>query len=174
MIRDAFRFLYWNIRHYSHAILGIRCKLDPDYPPVTRFFPRLIYDTVYEYRTYGAMPLVSLLIMGIASLNEFLAWAIVIFWGVCSLERSANFRSNLAYWQQAYRESPKKNRVRTHYVEWLIRGMEECWKSGNRERALELENTAFRVQDEIVGGSHDDILCECGALQGQCEHFPNR
>lgn len=151
MIRDTLRFLYGNLRHYSLAFWGIDCRLDPDYPPVTRFFPSLIYDTVYEYRTYGAMPLVSLLIIGIASVNESAAWALILCWAILSFKRTAAFRSNFAYWEQALKESHSKDRVRAYFVEWCIRETEQAWKRGDRERALFLEKEAWRVQDVICG-----------------------
>jgi hypothetical protein len=152
MIQDALRFFYWNIRHYGTAIYGVGCKLDPDYPQVQKFFPRLISDVVFEYRTYGAMPLVSLAVVGLASvIGELSTWGVVFVWACLSFRRSCYFRSNLCYWARAYRESPRKHRVRIHLAEWLIRETERHWKRGEREKALELESLAWKLQDEICG-----------------------
>jgi hypothetical protein len=152
MIRDAFRFLYWNVRHYTTAIYGIGCKLDPDYPQVWKFFPRLISDVVFEYRTYGAMPLVSLAAVGaISVIGELPVWGLIMIWAALSFRRSCYFRSNLEYWARAYYESPKKHRIRIHFAEWLIRETERHWKRGERGKAIELESLAWKLQDEICG-----------------------
>lgn len=149
MIRDFFRFLFFNIAHYGLAIWGLRLRLDPDYPPVTRLFPHILYDSVFEYRTYGAMIAVSLMTVGIASYSEPLAWELVTFWALRSFFRVPFFRSNYLFWRQAYQESPRKNRTRVYYVEWCIREAERAFKNGERERALEIESEAWKVQDEI-------------------------
>lgn len=156
---DLFRFFYSNLRHYALALWGIRLQLEPDYPVVTRVVPHLIRDSVYEYRTYGPMLLWS--IGAVVWLPRWLLVALLVFWAFQSFRRAGYFRSNFLFWKQAYRESPRKSRCQTFYVEWIIREVERLYKAGNvdRERIADMEAEAFQIQNWICGR----VAYICGA-----------
>jgi len=153
MIRDALRFFLYNLRHYSLALWGFRQQLEPDYPVVTRFFPALIRDSVYEWRTYGAM-----LLWSIAAVSLLPNWAVgilLVIWSCQSWKRARHFRTNYGFWKQAYRECPNKNRVRTEYEKWICLETARLMKAGHGGQSSEvraLDREARYIQDIICLG----------------------
>jgi hypothetical protein len=133
-LSDLFLFVYINVRHYSLALWGFRLRIDPDYPIVTRFFPYYIIDTVLEYRSY---PLVLLwavfLSVACRSWGEpawLLLWGLIGFWISTSRRRSFYYSSAIEFWRQAWRESPDKPRVVTHFAENVLMEIEREMKAG--------------------------------------------
>lgn len=147
---DLFRFLKFNLYHYALALWGFRLQLEPDYPAVERFFPSLIRDSVYEWRTYGAMMLWGVFV---AYLPEPSAWILIILWAKWSWGRAAHFQTNYAFWKQAYQECPDKKRVQVQYFQWIVRETERRMKAGqNRFDVAALDREALRVERRIVEG----------------------
>ena len=147
---SLFNFLKFNLRHYALALWGVRLQLEPDYPVVTRFFPALIRDSVFEWRTYGAMLPWSIVV--ITALPRWLVGLLLIFWGVQSFIRAGHFQTNYIFWKQAYWECPHKPRVQTEYCAWIIRETERRMKTGHGFRSpvvQALDREAFRLQEEI-------------------------
>jgi len=152
MLRDVFRFLLYNWQHYSLALWGLRLRIDPDYPLVTKFFPGLIADSVLEYRTYGGIALWAMLLAFFLPLP--LGTALVVLWAVQSWDRSKHFQSNLTFWREASRENPFPHRAHARYVEQLIREAERLEKAGKSgEMALREAQTLM------------DKVCAAGALR---------
>jgi len=142
---DGIRFAVSNLDHYALALLGIRLHLDPDYPIVKHFFPSVLADSVFEYRTYG---LTTLWAIGLAwSIQTPWIYVLIGLWALQSFRRAFYYRSNFLFWTQAYRESPKKTRVKTRYMEQLILEMERRTKKGQDWEALYDE--AHRLMKEI-------------------------
>ncbi len=127
-LSDCLAFLAANLKHYAFAAWGARLRLDPDYPPVARFFPRHIADTVFEYRSYPFMlPWAAVLacVLPIRVLAPLVGW-----WAAQSWIRAAYYKSQLAFWERAAIESPRKMRVRLHHIEELLRDLEAKYKTG--------------------------------------------
>jgi hypothetical protein len=147
MIRDFFRFLFYNALHYSRALWGVCLQLEPDYPVVTRFFPSLIRDSVYEYRSYGAIPLWGLVV------SYFPMWfsGFLVGWYIAeTFRRVGYFKSSYVFWKQAYKECPNKSRVQSLYTEWIIREVERRMKTGHSSLDVApLEREAFEIQERI-------------------------
>lgn len=140
-----------NLKHYSLAAFGFRLRLDPDYPIEFRFFPHLITDAVLEYRTYVLIvPWCIVLAWGCSHLPPFVLTALGLFWTVKSWQRAGCYKSGLAFWSQAYKESPRKDRVRTRYAEQLMMSIERDIKKNQNDWATQLKIIeAERVIEEI-------------------------
>ena len=148
---DFLQFLAFNLRHYNLALWGLRQQLEPDYPVVERFFPSLIRDSVYEWRSYGAMILWAAFI---ASLPGIVPYLLIGLWVKWSWERAGYFRSNFIFWRQAYRECPDKKRVQIQYFQWIIRETEQRMKAGaNSFDTAPLDREALQLQDRICQNS---------------------
>lgn len=147
MIRDVFRFLGYNLRHYSLALWGFRLRFDPPYPWVLKFFPSLISEPVLEYRTYGAIALWAIFLV-----IWLPAWAfppLLGFWLARSWHRSHYLQSGLVFWRQVLRENGVTHtRAHGRYIECLIREMERCMKAGLPWQELATE--ALRLQDAVI------------------------
>lgn len=119
---------------------------------ISQFMPHLVTDTVLEYRSYPLVAFWSLFLA--AWIPE---WGIVLLaplWAMQSIERSAFYGSRLAFWKQAFKESPRKVRVRLEYVQALMVDMERRLKAG--ESFDDLDETireAMRIQNEVVRNS---------------------
>jgi len=147
MIRDALRFLLYNLQHYSFALWGLRLRLDPPYPMVMKFFPELITDSVFEYRTYGLHAFWAVLLAWLLPLP--VAFAFVLFWLGQSCDRTKFYRSNFLFWKQAMKENgPDHQRTAGRYMEHIIRELERRMKA--REEWQGLSEEAFRLQDEVI------------------------
>ncbi len=147
MIGDALRFLLYNLRHYSLALWGFGQQLEPDYPKVERFFPSLVSDSVYEYRTYGGMIVFAGVI---AWLPYTIVCALIGFWGARAYIRTGYFRSSYLFWRQAYREAPAKPRIKAFYMEWIVREVMWRMQHGHSSKDVEpLDRLAFQIQEEI-------------------------
>ncbi len=156
MLCDALRFLGYNLQHYSLALWGLRLRFDPTYPWVTRFFPSLISEPVFEYRTYGLTALWALLLASVAPLP--VCGALVILWACISFDRSKYLKSNLVFWRQVLRENGVTHtRAHGRYIECLIREIERRMKAGEEWQGLSEE--AVRLQDEVIrhAGSKDTV-----------------
>jgi hypothetical protein len=93
-------------------------RLDPDYPKVFRFFPELITDSVLEYRGYVfILPWAGFLAW---ILPGQAAWFLIGWWAVCAWKQAGYYKTNIAFWERCFKESPRKMRVRTNYIEKLI------------------------------------------------------
>jgi len=124
------------VKHYSHAMLGIRCAFLPDAPELTGFFPKLILQSVLEYRAY-ALVIPFVVILARLAPWELLA-AVTLAWFLISAVRLETFRSPLEFWQRLWEESHHP-RIRLHFTEELIREIERKQKRGadaGREIAL--------------------------------------
>jgi hypothetical protein len=144
---DVLRFLLYNLKHYSLALWGLRLQLEPDYPVVERFFPSLIRDSVYEWRTYGGMILWAFLIVQLPRPVVLILLALWVKW---SWTRVGYFKTNYGFWRQANWECPGKIRTRVQYYCWIIRETERRMKAGARSVDMaELDREAFRIQEEI-------------------------
>lgn len=150
----GFAFLAWlNLKHYVLALWGIRLRLDPDYPMEWRVFPGLMSDSVLEYRLYGLFaPWCVFLALALPSLP---AGMLAGFWAVLAWKRAGFYSSALAFWRQAYRESPNKNRVRIRLAEEIAFEIERLDKAGedwisDRIQSLVVEGT--NLQELITKG----------------------
>ncbi len=147
MIKDGLRFFWYNLQHYFLAVWGLRLRFDPTYPWVTKFFPSLISEPVFEYRTYG---LTAVWAIVLASLLPYpVLTALVLLWACISFDRSKFLVSNLVFWRQVLKENGVTHtRAHGRYIEWLIRDIERRMKAGEdwQEQALE----AARLQDEVI------------------------
>ncbi len=147
MIRDGLRFFRWNFQHYSLALWGLRLRFDPPYPMVLKFFPSLISEPVFEYRTYGLMVLFCYLLARFLPLEVLIA--LIVLWFGVSLDRCKYLKSNLVFWRQVLRENGTgHHRSQGRYIEQLIRETERCMKAGLPWQDLSEE--AFRLQDEVI------------------------
>lgn len=140
-----------NLKHYSLAAFGLRLRLDPDYPMETRFFPSHITDSVLEYRTYFLIaPWCAVLAWGLSYLPPGVIVGLGAFWTLKSWQRAAFYKSSLAFWEQAYRESPRKDRVRTRYAEQLMQRIEADMKKNRNDWGTQLRIAeAERIIEEI-------------------------
>lgn len=144
MIRDTFRFFYFNLRHYLPVLLGFRLRLDPDYPVVLHFLPKLISDSVFEWRAYGLFALWAFFVAWVIPLSW--GWWLVALWAILAFRRARYFQSALLYWQRAFAECPGKARVRTHYAEELMKEIERRMKGGqNWDECRNLIEEAERI-----------------------------
>lgn len=147
-MKDGLQFLRWNLQHYALALWGLRLRFDPPYPRLTRFFPGLIGEPVFEYRTYG---------LHAVWVGLLAAWfplpvltALVLGWGAISFDRSKYLKSNIAFWRQVLRE----NGVITHraagrLMECLLKEMERRMKQGGDWQQTARE--AMELQDRVTG-----------------------
>lgn len=125
-----------NVKHYSLALWGFRLRIDPDYPIVTRFFPNFIIDTVFEYRSYPLVLLWAVFLGHLAppAMSVFsrwgLLWVFIGWWANTSRRRSFFYSSPLEFWRQAWKESPDKPRVVTHFAENVLMEIERECKAG--------------------------------------------
>lgn len=112
---------------------GFGLKLDPDYPKITRFLPNHVTDTVFEYRSYGLVALWALL-LALITVHGFwmLFAAFLTFWIFTSTERALLYRSELAWWRQAWRESPCKTRTLLGYSEVAMTRANYLYTVGGR------------------------------------------
>ncbi len=154
MIRDAFRFLRFNLEHYAMAVWGLGLMFDPPYPHLSRFFPAYITEPVMEYRTYGFHAVGAVLFAAVAPLQVNIAF--IVFWACISWSRSHYLKSNLVFWRQVLKENGVKHtRAHGRYMECLIKEIERRMKAGESWEMLSRE--AFRLQDEVIrrAGSKD-------------------
>lgn len=147
MIEDALYFLRVNLTHYALALWGFRLRFDPPYRHVTRFFPSLIAEPVFEYRTYGAHAVWAMFLAGFLPIEVL---TLLICWfSAVTVYRARFLRSPLHFWRQVVKENGLNYR-RGHgrYMEQLIREMEVRMKAGDKWEHLALE--AQRLQDEVI------------------------
>lgn len=138
-----------NARHHSHALWGLGLALDPDYPQIYRFFPKLVNDTVLEYRSYALIVLWGALLA--AWLPVPALWTLIAIWTIQSFRRAGVFRSQRAFWQQAFKESPGKMRVRTQYAQAVMTDIEVRMKAGESWDALQTDiDLGTRLIEEIA------------------------
>lgn len=88
----------------------------------------------------------------------FMAWLLpawvahvwIIFLFLKLNGRLPYFQNCLAFWSQAYRESPRKHRVLMRYAEELMRELERRYKAGAGDVEIRrLSRMIERLQDEI-------------------------
>ena len=154
MIRDALRFFRYNLQHYALAVWGLRLRFDPPYPWVLKFFPAYLSEPVFEYRTYGLMPLFAGILAAWLPLEA--AGAFIILWAAISFDRSRYLQSNLLFWRRVLKENGTgHHRAHGRYMEQLIREIERCMKVGEPWEELVIE--CQRLQDEVIArhGSKD-------------------
>lgn len=142
-------FLRWNVRHYVLAVWGLRLRFDPPYPHVTGFFPGLIGEPVFEYRTYGLHALWAILLA--SWLPGPLLTAFVLFWAAQTFDRCKYLKSNLVFWRQALKENGVRHRAAGRYMEYLLREMERRMKAGQDWGGLAQE--AIQLQDKVVAAA---------------------
>lgn len=147
MLTDGVRFLWYNLRHYALALWGLRLRFDPNYPMVTRFFSPTISDSVFEYRTYALHALWAVVL--VRFLPVWILWPLILVWALESFHRSGYLKSNLDFWRQVARESPKM-RGQTRYMEQLLRWAEDQIKRGESwDRIQPVLDEASRQMDQI-------------------------
>lgn len=147
-LADGYLLCKINLKHYSKALTGIGTKLDPDYPVITRFFPTLIRDSVLEWRVYGGLPLIGLIV---SAFPLWMVMSLLLFWMFQSISRARYFRTPLAFWKQAAKESPSKFRPLDRYQTELCREIQRLYQSNAPDAEIRaLEREAFRVQDVIL------------------------
>lgn len=146
-MNDARRFFRYNLQHYSLALWGLRLRLDPDYPHVTRFLPSQISEPVLEYRTYPLMGLWAFALA--AALPANMLTALVLLWACISWDRSKFYRSELAFWRQVYKENGVSHqRGHGRLMEAITREIERRMKAGESWEELTVEG--FRIQDDVL------------------------
>ena len=144
-LRALVRFISLNLKHYRLALFGIGLQLDPDYPLEWELAPGLMSDSVLEYRLYGLFaPWCAFLALLLPA--GWLA-AAGTFWAVLAWNRAAFYSSALAFWRQAYRESPNKNRVRIRLAEEIAYEIERLDKAGE-------DWTSDRIQSLVIEGTN--------------------
>jgi len=158
---DGWRFLGYNLQHYSLALWGLRLRLDPPYPHLTRFFPGLIGEPVFEYRTYGLHALWAILLASWLPLP--LLTAFVLFWAGQTFDRSKFLKSNLVFWRQALKENGIMHRAAGRYMIYLLREIERRDKAGLEWQGLASE--ALELQDKVVAAAGDQRAAR-GILAG--------
>lgn len=152
-LSDLKRFISFNLKHYPWALFGIGLKLDPDYPMVTNLAHGLMSDSVLEYRLYGLFaPWCAFLALALSK-----PWFIFLgaFWTVLAWKRTAFYASPLAFWRQAYLESPNKQRVRIRLAEELSHEIERLDKAGENWTGDRIQNLiieAVNLQELITKG----------------------
>jgi len=139
---DCWLFLVCNLRHYSRALTGFGCKLDPDYPHIKRFGFPYLHDAVLEYRTYGVLWLWGGILASVLPLTW--VWLLAALWAILSFWRAGFYRSNLAFWSRAVVETPGKIRTRGRYIEQMIHDLERQYREQGRSWA------EFRPQIEQI------------------------
>lgn len=100
-----------------------------------RFFPSILSDAVFEYRSYGLVFLWAIVIGGLRV--RLLAWLLIGFWISASFHRARFYRSGFEFWRQAYKECPDKPRVLTNYVEAVLQEIERELKAGKTTAEIE-------------------------------------
>jgi len=109
--------------------------------------PAWFFDSVFEYRTYVFMlPWAALL----ALLPREPLLFLLSLWIYHSQERAGYYRTNLDFWEQAFKESPAKTRVRTRHIEQLLIDLERKYKQPAR-RWEDLQPEIDRVTKLIEG-----------------------
>lgn len=147
MIRDGFLFLRYNLQHYSLALWGLRLRFDPPYPILANFFPSLIAEPVFEYRSYGALVLFAGLMAW--ALPPTIVGAFLLLWFGVSFDRCKYLQSNLVFWRRTLKENGRGfHRAQGRYIEALIREMERRMKTG--EDWQECAQEATELQDEVI------------------------
>lgn len=147
MFKDLFRFVAYNARHYALALWGFRLRFDPAYPMVLKFFPSLISEPVFEYRTYGLMCFWAIALA--AWLPLPILGGLVLFWLCRSVHRCKYLKNNLVFWRQVLKENGTgHHRAQGRYIEQLIREMERAMKAGEPWQGLAQE--AAKLQDEVI------------------------
>jgi hypothetical protein len=148
-MRDGWLFLRYNVQHYSLALWGLRLRLDPTYPHLTRFLPGLIGEPVFEYRTY-ALHIVWAILLA-SWLPRPLLTALVLFWAGQTFDRSKYLKSNLVFWRQALKENGIMSRAAGRYMEYLLREIERRMKAGLEWQGLASE--ALELQNRVVAAA---------------------
>ena len=148
-LRDVWPFLRYNLQHYSLALWGLRLRLDPPYPHLTRFFPGLIGEPVFEYRTYGLHALWAIFLA--SWLPRPLLTAFVLFWAGQTFDRCKFLKSNLVFWRQALKENGILHRAAGRYMIYLLREIERRDKAGLEWQGLASE--ALELQDKVVAAA---------------------
>jgi len=154
-------FLRWNFQHYALALWGLRLRFDPPYLRLTRFFPGLIGEPVFEYRTYGLHALWAILLA--SWLPRPLLTAFVLFWAGQTFDRCKYLKSNLIYWRQVLKENGIRHRAVGRYMIYLLREIERRDKAGLEWRGLATE--ALELQDKVVAAAGSERAAR-GILAG--------
>jgi len=154
-------FLRWNFQHYALALWGLRLRFDPPYLRLTRFFPGLIGEPVFEYRTYGLHALWAILLA--SWLPRPLLTAFVLFWAGQTFDRCKYLNSNLIFWRQVLKENGIRHRAVGRYMIYLLREIERRDKAGLEWRGLATE--ALELQDKVVAAAGSERAAR-GILAG--------
>lgn len=147
------RLIWLNLHHYWLAAWGFGLRLDPDYPLEGRFRPDLLSDSVMEYRTYSLFaPWCAFLalVLPLSILFPIAAW-----WAIYAWKRAGFYKTALAFWRQAYQESPKKLRVQIRYAEEIALQIERLDKAGHDWISPEIQhlvNEGLSLQEVITKG----------------------
>lgn len=153
-IRDSVRgvaFLaFMNLKHYALALFGFGLRLDPDYPPESRFLGQLVVDSVLEYRGYALLVPWALFLA--LAIHPMILGFVAALWTVQAWKRAYFYSSPYQFWKQAFKESPAKIRVRTRYVEEIMLEIERRLKAGinyGDDRIQSLAAEGWKIQNMI-------------------------
>lgn len=146
-VNVAFVRAWWGlfrsfVSHYKWALWGIGQALDPDCPQTK---VTASGDSVFEWRTYGLLPLWAILTAW--GLPAAVIWSLALLWAFLAFRRARFYRSVIEFWRQAYWESPFKVRTVHFYAMELMGEAERKMKAGEPYEADQAE--AMRLIDRV-------------------------